>query len=131
MESEPARGWLATASRSRCRPAWPASRRCLDGSCTMASTCGASSDGLGRAGGRGRRGGVAAAAAAHFTVVPGWGWFAAILALGVLDATLGYVAGVTFVGAATLAGHLAGANEVRLAMGVVLVWFAVPLERRA
>ena len=93
----------------------------------MASTCGASSDGLGRAGGRGRRGGVAAAAAAHFTVVPGWGSFAAILALGVLDATLGYVAGVTFVGAAALAGHLVGANEVRLAMGVVLVWFAVPL----
>jgi hypothetical protein len=71
--------------------------------------------------------GIAAASAARFAVVPDWGWFVVILSLGLLDATLGYAAGITFVGAAALTGHVTGANEVRLVMGLILVWFAVPL----
>jgi hypothetical protein len=71
--------------------------------------------------------GIATASATHFEVVPGWLGFAVILVLGILDATLGYAAGLAFVGSVALAGHLASANDVRLAMGLILVWFAVPL----
>jgi hypothetical protein len=125
--SEEARGWLGTASQTgpaRLARVSPVLGRVLSDGEYLRALVGWGWTGLV---GVSLAAGIAAAAAAHFAVVPGWGWFALILGLGVLDATLGYVASVVFVGAAALAGHLAEANEVRLVMGLILVWFAVPL----
>jgi hypothetical protein len=51
--------------------------------------------------------------------------------MGVLDATLGYLAGIAFFLAIGVTGHLDTASAWRVAMGLVLVWFAVPLAAGA
>ena len=58
---------------------------------------------------------------------PAFALFVAILALSIFDALVGYVAGVTFVVAVIAAGGLTSSASVRLLLGIVLVWFVVPL----
>ena len=58
---------------------------------------------------------------------PSFGWYVAILALGVFDAMLGYIAGLTFALAVILAGGMTTSASVREMLGIVLVWFVVPL----
>ena len=65
-----------------------------------------------------------------YAVAPSLGLFLAILGLGVFDATLGYLAGASFLVAVTAAGHLSSAGA-RVAFGLILVWFAVPLAAGA
>ncbi|HWF49161.1 MAG TPA: hypothetical protein VG294_00840 [Solirubrobacteraceae bacterium] len=62
---------------------------------------------------------------------PVLGYFVAILGLSIFDSMVGYVAGITFVVAITLAGGLADSSSVREFSGIVLVWFAVPLAAAA
>ncbi|MFI5035893.1 MAG: fibronectin type III domain-containing protein [Acidimicrobiales bacterium] len=72
----------------------------------------------------------AAARAGWYAVPPSLGLFLGILALGVLDATLGYLAGVAFLASVAAAGHLS-VPGLREAFGLILVWFAVPLAAGA
>ena len=62
---------------------------------------------------------------------PSLGLFLVILALGVFDSMLGFLAGASFIFSSLLAGHISSAPELRLSMGLVLVWFAVPLAAAA
>lgn len=73
----------------------------------------------------------AASSTGWYALPPSLGIFLSILALGVLDSTLGYLAGIAFIASAALAGHLFGATEMRVAAGLVLLWFAVPLAASA
>jgi hypothetical protein len=76
--------------------------------------------------------GVCGAASANwYAVAPVLWLFVVILGLGVLDATLGYLAGLTFFLSVGIAGHLDTASSWRVAAGLVLVWFAVPLAAGA
>ena len=73
----------------------------------------------------------AAASVGWYAFPPSLGIFLAILGLGVVDSTLGYLAGIAFVLSAALAGHLFNPTELRLGAGIVLLWFAVPLAASA
>ncbi len=73
----------------------------------------------------------AAARVGWYAVPPPLNLFLAILGVSVLDATLGYLAGLAFVFGAIIAGHVATASQWREAAGLVLVWFAVPLAASA
>ena len=73
----------------------------------------------------------AAARVGWYAVPPPLNLFLAILGVSVLDATLGYLAGLAFVFGAIIAGHVASASQWREAAGLVLVWFAVPLAAAA
>ena len=73
----------------------------------------------------------AAASVGWYAFPPSLGLFLAILGLGVLDSTLGYLAGIAFVLSAALAGHLFHSTEIRLGAGIILLWFAVPLAASA
>jgi hypothetical protein len=76
--------------------------------------------------------GVIAASTSNWYSVPPTLWlFLVILGLGVLDATLGYLAGLAFFVAIAVAEHLDTASAWRVAMGLVLIWFAVPLAAGA
>jgi hypothetical protein len=76
--------------------------------------------------------GLDASARTDWYAVPPALWlFLAILALSVLDSTLGYLAGIAFFLGALVAGHVATASHVREAAGLALVWFAVPLAAAA
>ena len=66
-----------------------------------------------------------------YATPPSLGLFLLVLGVGVFDSTLGFLAGMSFIVGALFAGHLGSANEVRLAMGLALVWFAVPLAAAA
>ena len=66
-----------------------------------------------------------------YATPPSLGLFLVVLGVSVFDSTMGFLAGLSFVGGALFAGHLGSANEVRLAMGLALVWFAVPLAAAA
>jgi hypothetical protein len=76
-------------------------------------------------------GAYASASSGWYAVPPSLGLFLAILALGVLDSLLGFLAGAAFLLCSAFAGHLSSAPELRLSMGLVLVWFAVPLAASA
>ena len=73
----------------------------------------------------------ASASTGWYAFPPALGLFLAILGLGVLDSTLGYLAGIAFLVSAALAGHLFEFSEIRLGAGIVLLWFAVPLAASA
>jgi hypothetical protein len=76
--------------------------------------------------------GLDASARTDWYAVPPALWlFLAILALSVLDSTLGYLAGIAFFLGALVAGHVTTASHVREAAGLALVWFAVPLAAAA
>jgi len=76
-------------------------------------------------------GAYASATSGWYAVPPSLGLFIAILALGILDSTLGFLAGVSFLVCSILAGHVTSAPEIRLSLGLILVWFAVPLAAAA
>jgi len=76
-------------------------------------------------------GSYASASTGWYAFPPTLGIFLAILGLGVLDSTLGYLAGIAFLVSAALAGHLFESAEIRLGAGIVLLWFAVPLAASA
>ena len=80
---------------------------------------------------RGRLGTYAASSTGWYAFPPALGIFLAILGLGIMDSTLGYLAGIAFLVSAALAGHLFGATELRVGAGVALLWFAVPLAASA
>lgn len=76
--------------------------------------------------------GLDASARTDWFAVPPTLWlFLAVLALSVLDSTLGYLAGIAFLLGAVVAGHVTTASQVREAAGIALVWFAVPLAAAA
>jgi hypothetical protein len=76
--------------------------------------------------------GLGAAFNTHFYAVPPTlHLFMLILGLSILDAFLGSLAAVTFLLCAMVAGHFTTAPEIRLAMGMSLGWFAVPLAASA
>ncbi len=76
-------------------------------------------------------GAYASASSGWYAVPPSLGLFLVILALGVFDSMLGFLAGASFIFSSLLAGHISSAPELRLSMGLVLVWFAVPLAAAA
>jgi len=76
-------------------------------------------------------GAYASASSGWYAVPPSLGLFLVILALGVFDSTLGFLAGATFLACSLFAGHISSAPELRLSMGLTLVWFAVPLAAAA
>ncbi len=76
-------------------------------------------------------GAFASSSTGWYAVPPTLGLFLAILGVSVLDATLGFLAGGTFLLCAAAAGHVMSADEVRLGCGLALVWFAVPLAAAA
>ncbi len=71
-----------------------------------------------------------AASTGWYAVPPSLGLFLTVLALGVFDATFGYLAGLAFFASVAVTGHLSvpGLREV---FGLILVWFAVPLAAGA
>ena len=72
--------------------------------------------------------GVACALNTHFYVLPpALPLFALVFGLSILDAWLGLLAGIVFVSAAVITGHLQSFGELRLAAGLLLVWFSVPM----
>jgi hypothetical protein len=73
----------------------------------------------------------AARSTGWYALPPALPLFLIILGLGIMDATLGYLAGIGFFTSALLAGHLVSGTEIRVAAGVVLIWFAVPLAAAA
>lgn len=76
-------------------------------------------------------GAYASASSGWYAVPPSLGLFLVILALGIFDSTLGFLAGATFLACSLFAGHISSASELRLAMGLTLLWFAVPLAAAA
>jgi hypothetical protein len=72
-------------------------------------------------------GAFASASTGWYAVPPSLGIFLTILGLSILDAMLGMLAGASFFVGAALAGHITSANELRLSLGLVLIWFAIPL----
>ena len=76
-------------------------------------------------------GAYASASSGWYAVPPSLGLFLVILALGVFDSMLGLLAGASFILCSLFAGHLSSAPELRLSMGLALVWFAVPLAAAA
>lgn len=73
----------------------------------------------------------AAASTGWYAVPPALPIFLAVLGVGIMDSTLGYLAGIGFFASALVCGHITSTAEIRLAAGVVLVWFAVPLAAAA
>jgi hypothetical protein len=76
-------------------------------------------------------GAYASASSGWYAVPPSLGLFLVILALGIFDSTLGFLAGATFLACSLFAGHISSAPELRLSMGLTLLWFAVPLAAAA
>ncbi|MFZ1062649.1 MAG: hypothetical protein WAN30_04170, partial [Acidimicrobiales bacterium] len=76
-------------------------------------------------------GAYASASSGWYAVPPSLGLFITILALGIFDSTLGFLAGVSFLACSVFAGHVTSAPEIRLSLGLMLVWFAVPLAAAA
>jgi hypothetical protein len=76
-------------------------------------------------------GAYASASSGWYAVPPSLGLFLVILALGIFDSTLGFLAGASFLLCSLFAGHIASAPELRLSMGLTLLWFAVPLAAAA
>lgn len=76
-------------------------------------------------------GAYASATSGWYAVPPSLGLFIAILALGIFDSTLGFLAGLSFLASSVFAGHVTSAPEIRLSFGLMLVWFAVPLAAAA
>jgi hypothetical protein len=76
-------------------------------------------------------GAYASASSGWYAVPPSLGIFLAILALGIFDSMLGFLAGASFIVCSLFAGHLNSAPELRLSMGLILIWFAVPLAAAA
>jgi uncharacterized membrane protein YgcG len=72
--------------------------------------------------------GVLAGVSTHGTAVPpAFGFFVAILALGIFDAVVGWVAGLAFMTTILVTGGIVDASSIRLVLGQSLVWFCVPL----
>jgi hypothetical protein len=76
-------------------------------------------------------GAYASASSGWYAVPPSLGLFLVILALGVFDSLFGLLAGSSFILCSLFAGHITSAPELRLSMGLFLVWFAVPLAAAA
>jgi hypothetical protein len=76
-------------------------------------------------------GSYASASTGWYAIPPSLTIFVAVLAVSILDSTLGYLAGLSFFASALLAGHVTSALEVRTGAGIVLLWFAVPLAAAA
>jgi hypothetical protein len=76
-------------------------------------------------------GAYASASSGWYAVPPSLGLFLGILALGIFDSMLGFLAGASFIACSFFAGHITSAPELRLSMGLVLIWFAVPLAAAA
>ena len=72
--------------------------------------------------------GVTSAVSTHFDAIPPTTvLFGLILALGILDAWFGFTSGLTFILLAAATGHIRSFSEIRLAAGIMLVWFTIPL----
>jgi hypothetical protein len=76
-------------------------------------------------------GAYASASSGWYAVPPSLGIFLVILALGIFDSMLGFLAGASFIVCSLFAGHISSAPELRLSMGLILIWFAVPLAAAA
>jgi len=76
-------------------------------------------------------GSYASASTGWYAIPPSLTIFVAVLAVSILDSTLGYLAGLSFFASALLAGHVTSAVEARTGAGIVLLWFAVPLAAAA
>jgi len=72
--------------------------------------------------------GVGSAFTTHFNAIPPTTLlFGLIMALSIFDAWFGFTSGLIFIFLAAATGHIHSFSEIRLAAGIMLVWFTIPM----